>query len=120
MQQRKPDSDSLGARKADQTRELTGEDAPRDDAETGSAGNGASDWGADLTGEETPAPEFEEQYKLERDPGDPEDISPDHLEKGFEEPGEEDREYTARPDEELRPITPDLLPSNDPDAAKGK
>lgn len=120
MKQRNPDNESLGARKTDTTRELTGDDASRDGAETGSAGNGASAFGADLTGEESPAPEYEEQYELEGDPGDPADIAPDKVERGFEDPNAEDREYTARPDDEYRPITPDLLQTDDPGAREGK
>lgn len=93
MQKRNPDhdspGDSLGARKADTTRELTGEDASRDDAETGSAGNGASPFGADLTGEQSPAPEYEDEFKLEGDPGDPEDIALNEVERGFEEPSDD-------------------------------
>lgn len=120
MKRRNPDTESLGASKTDVTREVTGEDAPRDDAETGSAGNGASAFGADLTGEKSPAPAYEDEYHLEEDPSHPEDILPDKIEKGFSEPGEEDREYDARPDDELRPITPDLLISDDEGAAKGR
>ena len=47
MKQRNPDNDLLGAQKTDTTRELTADDASRDGAETGSAGNGASAFGAD-------------------------------------------------------------------------
>lgn len=119
MKRRNPDNDSLGARKSDVTREVTGDDAARQDAEFGSAGNGASPYGADLTGVESPAPEYEDEYHLEGDPGDPNDISPDKVERGFEAPGEEDRDYTARPDDDLRPITPDMLPSDDPGAREG-
>ncbi len=115
MRQRNPDNDSLGAQKTDVTRELTGADAGRDEAESGSAGNGASRWGADRTGVRQ-EPEFEGQYGLEGDPGAPEDIVPDKIERGFSDPDEEDREYTARPDDDVRPIGPDLLPSDDPGA----
>lgn len=115
-----PDDQSLGEQKSDRTHEVTGADAPRDDAETGSAGNGASAFGADLTGVGSPAPEYEDEYHLERDPSDAEDIAPDKVEKGYEEPDAEDREITARPSEEYRPITADELPSDDPGAREGK
>lgn len=120
MKRRNPDNESLGARKSDNTRELTGDDAARDDAETGSAGNGASQFGADRTGADSPAPEYEDEYQLEGDPSHPEDILPDKIEKGFSDPGDEDREYDARPDDDVRPITSDLLPSDDPGAAQGR
>lgn len=116
MNRRDPDNESLGERKSDHTREVTGDDAARDEAETGSAGNGASPFGADYTGVTSPAPEYEGQYRLESDPGDPDDISPDKVERGFSDPDEDDRRYTARPDDDLRPITPDMLPSDDPGA----
>ena len=96
----------------DVTPELTGAEAKREDAETGSAGNGASPWGADRSGI-TGEPEFESQYQLEDDPSAPRDIVPDKFEQGFSDPNEEDREYTARPSDDVRPIGPDLLPSGD-------
>lgn len=119
MKRRNPDNEAPGALKSDVTREVTGDDAPRYDAETGSAGNGASPYGGDYTGVESPAPEYEDEYKLEGDPSHPEDIAPDKVERGFEDPEEEDHEYTARPEDEFRPITPDLLPSDDPGAREG-
>lgn len=112
-------SDPFGEKKSDRTQELTGTDASRADAETGSAGNGASAFGGDLTGFGSPAPEYEDEYRLEGDPSDPEDIVTDKIEKGYEDPGEEDREITARPSEEYRPITGDMLASDDPDAQEG-
>jgi hypothetical protein len=109
MKRPNPDND---AQKSDVTRELTGTDAPRDEAEQGSAGNGASPWGADRTGVRS-EPGFEDEYHLEGDPSSPADIIPDKLEAGFSDPDEDDRQYTARPDDDLRPIGPDLLPSDD-------
>jgi hypothetical protein len=113
MKRRDPDNDSPGASSSDVTPELTGADSSRCEAETGSAGDGASPFGADLTGCASPAPDYEEQYSLEADPGDPSDISPDKIERGFSEPEDDDREYTARPADDLRPITPNMLPTVD-------
>ena len=104
MKRRDPDKESLGALKSDETRELTGDDSRPCEAETGSAGSGASPWGADLTGCESPAPDYEDMYAIEGDPSHPEDISPDKVERGFSDPEDEDREYTARPDDDFRPI----------------
>ncbi len=112
--------DVLGEERSDETRELTGDDGLACEADTGSAGNGASPWGADMSGCESPSPEFERQYdQVEADPGHPEDISPDKIERGFSDPDEEDREYTASPDDRIRPITTDMLPSDDPGAREG-
>ncbi|MBX5484500.1 MAG: hypothetical protein IRZ16_21980 [Myxococcaceae bacterium] len=118
MRHKHPDDNSLASQKADETHELTGADAPREQAETGSAGNGASPFDEDFAGVEfDPPPDtFEEEYRFERNPSHAEDIGPDKIEKGFEEPGAEDREYSAQPSEPLRPVTPDLLPSDDPGA----
>ncbi len=98
----------------DVTRELTGAEAKRADAAAGSAGNGASPWGADRSGIRG-EPEFEDEYHLEGDPSSPRDIAPDKFEQGFSDPNEEDRErdYTARPRDDVRPIGADLLPSDD-------
>lgn len=120
MKRRNPDNESLGARKTDETREVTGDDAARDEAESGSAGNGASQFGGDRTGVDSPAPDYEEQYNLEGDPSHPEDILPDKIEDGFSDPNDEDRAYDARPDQDVRPITADELPSDDPGAADGR
>lgn len=94
MRRRNPDDESLGERKADVTREVTGEDAARDDAEIGSAGNGDFRWGKD---------DIEDQYRLEPDPGHPEDLGPDQIERGVSDPDEEDRELDARPSDHTRP-----------------
>ncbi len=103
--------------KTDETRELTGEDGRPCEADIGSAGNGASPWGADMSGCESTSPDFERQYdQVEADPGHAEDISPDKIERGFSDPDDEDREYTASPSDHYRPITTDMLPSDDPDA----
>src|SRR5690349_14706243 len=103
MRHKHPDDNSLASKKANETHELTGNDAPREQAEAGSAGNGASPWGADYTAvkEDPPPDAYEEEYHLERDPAHAEDIAPDKLEKGFEEPGAEDREYSARPEDDV-------------------
>jgi hypothetical protein len=119
MHRRDPDRESLRAPRSDETREVEADERERCEAETGSAGDGASPWGADLMGCESPAPVFEEQYNLERDPSHPEDIAPDKIERGFSDPDEEEREVSARPDQDIRPITPDMLQSDDPGARKG-
>ena len=77
--------------------EITGEDASRIEAESGSAGNGASPWGADLTGYSPEQQELEE--RLEEEPGRQEDIRPDHIFQGAapELAGEQEPEITARP-----------------------
>lgn len=65
----------------DVTRELTGRDAPMEEASSGSAGSGASSFGADQTGLTPPAPEYEEEFGLEAEPGSPEDIVTDRVER---------------------------------------
>jgi hypothetical protein len=117
---RRPSEPKVGELKSDVTPELTGADAGAEDAEYGSAGDGASPFGADLTGYQSPAPDYEEEYRLEPDPGHPEDQAMDQVERGFSDPEDEDREYSARPRDELRPITPDLLPSDDPYARENE
>jgi hypothetical protein len=101
---RSRDSDSVGAVKSDVTPEITGEDAGRDGAEPGNVGGG------EPAGD--PDDIEKHEFRLEKDPAHPEDIPPDHLEKADAGAEEEEREqqYTARPKNDLRPITLDLLP----------
>lgn len=66
----------------EQTPELTGTDAPAEEAEFGSAGNGADPFEADLAGTSA------EQRALEPEPNAP-DIRPDRVERHPEVPGEE-------------------------------
>lgn len=100
------------------TEELTGSEASPSEAARGDAGNGASPWGADLTGVSTgPDDRLMREDVFEEAPSHL-DILPDHLEAGAsDEEDEDNREITARPKQEERPITPDLLPSDDPAAA---
>jgi hypothetical protein len=95
--------------RAEVTREVTGNDAPADDADAGSVGSGDPAETADV------ADDIEEQFHLEGDPSHAEDIAPDRLERESSAPEEEDREYTAlpRPEDERRPITADRLPTRD-------
>lgn len=83
----------------DVTDELMGHDATMDEAEVGSAGNGASPFGADFTGG-YPEP-------IEERPDDPADILPDRVEDwpglGADEVREGERELTARPTEATMP-----------------
>jgi hypothetical protein len=111
---------------ADTTPELTGDDATACEATPGDAGNGASPWGADLAGcprTQEAAEGIETADAIEEDPGSPEDIEVDKLTRGASAPDLDDEEddLTAKPMEEnrIRPMTPDLLPSDDPDAAHG-
>lgn len=95
------------------TQEITGEDASRVEADSGSAGNGASPWGADLAGYAPDQQELEE--RLEAEPGHQADILPDQitLEEGAapELSEEEEQRITARPSEpRSAPITPEMLP----------
>lgn len=89
----------------DVTREVVGVDADMDEARVGSAGNGASPYGADFTGG------YPEQ--LEAFPDQPADITPDRIERWpglpAEAEEEEEREVTARPSEP-RPPDPSQVP----------
>jgi len=78
----------------EQTPELTGADAAPEEAEFGSAGNGADPFEADLAGTSR------QSRALEPEP-DASDIRPDRVEAGpeAEPPGEEEEEPTARPTE---------------------
>jgi hypothetical protein len=109
MKPRSPQNRSPDQEKPDKTPMLTGADAPRGDAERGDAGNGDFEYSRD---------DIEEQFKLEGDPARPTDIAPDKVEPGFSDPNDEFREYDAKPHEEDRPITADMLPSDDPEAAQ--
>ena len=109
---RSPDRQSRDPGQTDEvTREVTGEDASPDDADVGNVGSGDAAESAD---------DIEQQFHLEGDPSDAEDIAPDAIQRGASNRGDEEREYSARPkpEDEVRPVTPDLLPSRDPDAAK--
>jgi hypothetical protein len=76
----------------DRTEEITGYNASMDEAEIGTAGNGADIHGADLTGG-VPIP-------IQDEPDFPDDILPDQIEH-FNEGGERDEEVevTAQPSE---------------------
>lgn len=106
----------------DITRPLTGRDARPEEAEFGSAGNGAWAYGGDLTGIDAPADEDNREDMLEEDPGHPADISPDKVGvlRGHRAEAQADEDsYSARPHDMLRPISKDELPSDDPEAAEG-
>jgi hypothetical protein len=97
-------------KKADErSGEVTGDDASPDEAEAGNVGYGEAAGYPD---------DIERQFRLEGDPSRAEDISPDEYQRDASNPPEEDREYTARPkpEEDVHPIPPDLLPTQDPDA----
>lgn len=82
------------------TEEVTGQNASMDEAEIGTAGNGADYYGGDLTGG-APLP-------IEEEPDLPDDILPDQIERLGEkgEPSsEEEGEITAQPNESA-PIEP--------------
>jgi hypothetical protein len=89
----------------ERTDELTGFDATMDEAEPGSAGNGAAPYGADFTGGPP---------KPVEDTSEAEDILPDQL-RFFppgvtpEVPTDEERELSAQPDERV-PIDLSELP----------
>jgi hypothetical protein len=89
---------------SERTDELTGADATMDEADIGSAGNGADPYGGDLTGG-LPAP-------IEAEP-EAEDLLPDQIARFPEgvtpEASEEERELTAQPDERM-PIEPSDFP----------
>lgn len=84
-------------RRDDTTRELTGRDADMDEAEVGSAGNGADPFGADLQGGLP--------VDIEAEPDRPDDIVPDEIERWPGQPADEDRELTAQPSEP-QPVDP--------------
>lgn len=83
----------------DVTDELIGHDATMDEAEVGSAGNGASPFGADFTGGYPDG--------IEERPDEPADILPDRIEAWPGLPADEidagERELTARPAEDTVP-----------------
>ncbi len=87
------------------TPELTGDDARPSEAALGSAGNGASPFGADLTGG---------VRELEDSPH-PEDILPDHIERLAGAPADDDLAVTARPNDRPEPLDEHLehAPSDD-------
>ena len=78
----------------DVTPEVTGADAPADEAEFGSAGNGADPFESDLAGTTRRSRSIDEE-------GDGEDIIPDRIDqyREREEGEEEEREITAQPSE---------------------
>ena len=81
--------------RSEETAELTGADAAADEAEFGSAGNGADPFEADLAGTTRRSRSIEEE-------GDSEDIVPDRIDQYREESSEEEgeeREVTAQPSE---------------------
>ncbi|HCF56849.1 MAG TPA: hypothetical protein DFS52_02495 [Myxococcales bacterium] len=89
----------------ERTDELTGFDATMDEAEPGSAGNGAAPYGADMTGG-LPKPV--------EDTGESEDILPDQVQffpSGVtpEVPPEEEPELSAQPSERM-PLDPSEFP----------
>lgn len=91
-------------RNDERTEEITGHNASMDEAEIGTAGNGADFYGGDLTGG-GPSP-------IEDEPDNPEDILPDQIERlgeGESEGEEEEREITAQPHEQA-PIDPAEMP----------
>ncbi|MGQ0507612.1 MAG: hypothetical protein ACT4TC_20105 [Myxococcaceae bacterium] len=95
----------------EETRELTGFDAPTRFAEAGDAGDGASPNGADFSSMLRRDDEDEEPPNLEASPDEPGDIGTDHLEDGVADPAEDDRELTVRPRTGPQAITPDELPA---------
>jgi hypothetical protein len=84
----------------EQTPELTGSDAHAEEAELGSAGNGADPFEADLSGTS------EEQRALEPEPK-ARDIRPDHVERHPASPP---------PEEEPEPPAPTAQPTEWPDS----
>ncbi len=98
MAQRNPESPESGTDRSEVTRELTGADAATTEADTGSAGSGASPFGADTLGLESPAPEYEEEYHLEEEPSRARDTDTDAIIGGPREPEEHGRkEGSKRP-----------------------
>lgn len=108
----------------DRTPALTGFDAPMDEAETGSEGNGASPWGADMSGLGLlPGSEpYEDDFRWEPDPSRPADIAADHVVDGDgrhqhldadQDDEDYDEEITARPRGPARPISPEFLSLNE-------
>lgn len=77
----------------DVTPELTGSDAPPDEAEFGSAGNGADPFDADLAGTTRRSRSIDDE-------GDGEDIVPDRIDS-YRDASEDDEEHeiTAQPAE---------------------
>lgn len=107
----------------DRTRALTGQDAPIETAQRGTAGSGAKPFDADSVGlghlDDSDARALIAAETEDADTGDAaEDILPDKLEQGASDGlTEDDHALSARPHEALRPLTPDLLPSQDLAAA---
>ncbi len=102
--------------RSDVTPELTGTDASPDEAARGDAGSGASPWGADLSGVPTGPDDQQMRTDLFEDEAENRDIYPDHLEQGVAQDEGDEREITARPHHPARPITADMLASDDPTA----
>ena len=86
----------MARRKTDpeETAELTGSDAPAEEADFGSAGNGADPFEADLAGTSPDSRSLEPEPRAR-------DIRPDGLERHVEKSkeGEEQPEPTAQPTE---------------------
>lgn len=96
--------------RSDETKELTGDDASVDEADFGSAGNGADPFEADLQGTTRKSRSVEPEAEGE-------DINPDRIERYPELAGageglveeeaedeeEEEREITAQPTENAEP-----------------
>ncbi|MEN9800691.1 MAG: hypothetical protein RL653_4388 [Pseudomonadota bacterium] len=87
-------------RDPEQTPELTGSDARVEEAESGSAGNGADPFGADLSGTSA------DQRALQPEPK-ARDIRPDHVERHPAAPP---------PEEEPEPPAPTAQPTEWPDS----
>lgn len=93
---RRKDERQLPDRESEQTPELAGFEPAEawservSQAELGSAGNGAPLHGADRTGG---------RLEVEPEPGHPEDIVPDQIERFAAPAEEEEREITAQPNE---------------------
>lgn len=77
--------------RSDVTPELTGSDAPADEAEFGSAGNGADPFETDLSGTTRKSRSIDDE-------GDGEDIVPDRIDR-YSDSDEEGEEITAQPAE---------------------
>ncbi|HWV38108.1 MAG TPA: hypothetical protein VN033_06480 [Vulgatibacter sp.] len=91
MDRKRADTLLPHGRRDDVTRELTGRDADMDEAEVGSAGNGADPFGADLEGGLP--------VDVEAEPDRPDDIVPDEIVRWPDQPADRDLDLTARPSE---------------------
>lgn len=93
--------------KSETTRPLTGADASFDEAQIGDAGNGGS--AQDVEGLAAARETDDHGIVLEGDPGIPNDISVDQIER-HAAAGEEDeeREVTARPSQPVRIEEPEV------------